>query len=844
MTEPTLNLSYLNKTPDQPGAAPTTPQPAPATPAKPRTKKTRTPPLDWAATHGPVSGAISATTGAAATALLGAATHMPPGWPLAVGAAGALGHGIGASIRRRLTGRTIGIRAASWLLAGSWTSWAVATGPLSWAAAGSLAALGVGIGAAASHAATHEEAVEEERLSAEARAAAAELDNKRTAIAREWDERIKRATGIAVRTFAVELWDNGCGYSIAAELPGGSATWTRIQAASRALAADARLPRGCTIHVEEGDVQGRVVLDIGTVNIMGRTELYPTGYEPLSILTGIPWGLLPNGDTVKVFLREACALILGPPGSGKSTFIDAIIAGFARCTDVLTFVVDFKGGAIGLPWVRPYLEALGLLQPVDGTTPAPKGTRPGVDWLASTPEEAVRMFRALIAINEARQQQYQDLMLRHDTTLLPVSADLPQIEVVIDEGAELLSANSFGDPAMKEAQALVKKIMRTTRAMGIRLVLTAVDGNVSAIGSTEVRKFSPVGAALTSGETSGNNLNKLFPRAKVDTSQLNEKGAGAIGQAGADGFPPTPFKGWKTSPRMVREAVLATSARRPTLDKVSADAAGEDYAQRWSPERAGWMWGASTNGTVHAGPAAAAPSTRPTSTSSNRPGLNLSYMRKQDAQDADALAAKLMEEIDKQFGTTTEPDRTTTAPGLNLSYKRNQQPAQPPAPPAKDDKEEIDPRRAFVRQLIQSAGPTGVETDDIWSALTAKYADGWDRTVVTTWLSKDIRLGLIHRPHKGRYVHGPKPLDEQPTVTDHPAPAPAAALPDGIDEDLLAQATELVVSTQFASQSMLQRKLRVGYLAAGQLMDLLEARGVIGPVGKDGTREVLRKPEN
>lgn len=65
-----------------------------------------------------------------------------------------------------------------------------------------------------------------------------------------------------------------------------------------------------------------------------------------------------------------------------------------------------------------------------------------------------------------------------------------------------------------------------------------------------------------------------------------------------------------------------------------------------------------------------------------------------------------------------------------------------------------------------------------------------------------------------------------------------------VTTDMLAEAAEMVITSQFGSQSMLQRKMRLSFYTSGLVMDRLEAAGVVGPRRDDGrARDVLVPPD-
>lgn len=514
------------------------------------------------ATDNTLGNATTAAIGLAATTAAADALGLHPLVGVGVGAVGALSSIVtgGMAPPERVTAAL-----ARWAAAGGWMAWALAGDPWTVLGVGSLVSgsvLGASLGPWLKRRA---KAPARERTPGGIVLGSTARENA------EWQARITERGGQPFGGTVVEAvtrWDNGSGVDVRVCLPRAGATVDQLRHLAPGLAADANLPHGCSIEVIEpqGEGQRTVIMRVPTKVMAALDEGHPLWEEQRSILDGVPIGAHPNGDTTQGPMREESWLIVGKKGAGKTTLLWGITATVGMCSDALVWHIDLNGGGMTQPWVDVWLD--GRVQ------------RCPVDWAAPNLDEAIRMVKAAVRIAKHRKIAYRKRKKAANVNLLPVGADLPEIVIILDEGAEAMAAAGKGQ--VVELAETLEQIQRIARNEAVNLVLSVLRGTgdlVPAAMSTQT------GVGICMKVRQQKEIAAVFESAwelKLRPEHLTAKGAGWIG---VDGDLPVRYQGWNILPDDMEQMALRIARVRPDLDEASAAVAGEDYATRYERMR-------------------------------------------------------------------------------------------------------------------------------------------------------------------------------------------------------------------------------------------------------------------
>ena len=460
------------------------------------------------------------------------------------------------------------------------------------------------------------------------------------------------------------------------------------------------------VGFELGTHAGDVIMRLRERDGLADIALLTPDLRAKSVNEAFVIGRQEDGSWLKMLLREMHALIVGTTGSGKSNFINVLVAQLAACNDTLIWMIDMKQGRAARPWFQAW---------EDGRAEAPP-----IDWVATTREEAWLMVNAVLAAAQTRAATGIG-----GNKIIP-SAALPEIVLIVDETAIIMGSErgtrlELGEGAHTNTEFIRKEdeILQTGRSEAVAGIFATQRGTNSMTGSGDSKANLTTRIALKPASLS--ELQYVIPdvpnfAAKQMAYLCKTAGVGLVaqgahvsgitkflhhdhieGECGKDHARPHCAPGCP-----VYQTALDTGAIRPALDQTTAAALGEPYANRWRR--------AADNGIVR---------------------VPLAVLRGGRASVAS------IDDFDEIISAIPDPEK------------------------------DLHPDRIRMRQFLSSRGAMGATPKTILDYLEEQgIADGREngpnghtvaRETLQRWLAADAAEGIIHRPDEGRWKFGPGP---------------------------------------------------------------------------------------
>jgi Helicase HerA, central domain len=381
----------------------------------------------------------------------------------------------------------------------------------------------------------------------------------------------------------LELARERAGRVLRLQLPrSGQVTIQSLEAVSSKVEVILRLRPGA-VEFETGENSSDVVMRLRENDVFAEVARLRPEVRATTINEPFAIGVQEDGSILKIMLRELHLFIGGTTGAGKSNLINVLLAQLSYMADTVIWVIDMKGGRTARPWLQAWIEG--------------KADAPAIDWVATTRDEASLMMKAFNDAIEARSTS------GIGGSKITPSPGLPQVILICDEMAALFGTGRGGRAEVGEGAvtntkfiALAEAGVQMARSEAVTSIWATQRGTVDMAGSGTLKSLCLARIAL--GMSTENELGRVIPDARVAVKSLAKMaltaglGIFAVGRNASmltrffhhdhiDGACSDNGNDGCVASCPVYMTTIDVGGIRPRLDRLTAEALGTAYANRW-----------------------------------------------------------------------------------------------------------------------------------------------------------------------------------------------------------------------------------------------------------------------